>query len=422
MFPSEPSRGVRQVEPAPAQRLDARHRVLDVRQRIASTHRARRRDATARRDGASRSARAVERSTVEGDARGIARRARDGATRGRARDGGMATEAATRDARGAVFRRGAKATQTPVDGALSEAQKTRRASALASLRAHCDATRGQKSAVMPCAIWRATKRRAEVVRHRGRHFTRFGCARGDGVWLSAEECAFLVETERLALFFSEKDERCASVRAVYRLMARVGVSREAYLAYAHVCRLGYVCRRFGSAWTMEARASDADLVAATEGLGIWKRAREGEDGAVDDDRDAVKRRKIAPSTREIKKTPRQRELQSRRWWFASGAIEHEWIGPEIDAAIEANAKPPYAMTLEYDETPVRVAPTFQVYQPNRNFSKKSPDPVSFYLYVASERPPNGRETRSLIEQANGKPVRVASCRQSTVMMFTLSDA
>ena len=50
VFPSEPSRGVRQVEPAPAQRLDARHRVLDVRQRIASTHRARRRDATARRE------------------------------------------------------------------------------------------------------------------------------------------------------------------------------------------------------------------------------------------------------------------------------------------------------------------------------------------------------------------------------------
>ena len=386
--------------------------------RIARDDATRRRVATARREVRTH----IEPPTVEGDARGIARRARDGATRGRERDGGMATEATTRDARGAVFRRGAKATQTPVDGALSEAQKTRRASALASLRAHCDATRGQKSAVMPCAIWRATKRRAEVVRHRGRHFTRFGGARGDGVWLSAEECAFLVETERLALFFSEKDERCASVRAVYRLMARVGVSREAYLAYAHVCRLGYVCRRFGSAWTMEARASDADLVAATEGLGIWKRAREGEDGAVDDDRDAVKRRKIAPSTREIKKTPRQRELQSRRWWFASGAIEHEWIGPEIDAAIEANAKPPYAMTLEYDETPVRVAPTFQVYQPNRNFSKKSPDPVSFYLYVASERPPNGRETRSLIEQANGKPVRVASCRQSTVMMFTLSDA
>ena len=205
-------------------------------------------------------------------------------------------------------------------------------------------------------------------------------------------------------------------------MARMGVSREAYLAYAHVCRLGYVCRRFGSAWTMDARASDSDLVAATEGLGSWKRAREGEDGAVDDDRDAAKRQKIAPSTREIKKTPRQRELKSRRWWFASGAVEHEWIGPELDAAIEANAKPPYAMTLEYDETPVRVTPTFQVYQPNRNFSKKSPDPVSFYLYVASERPPNGRETRSLIEQANGKPVRVASCRQSTVMMFTLSDA
>jgi tRNA-splicing endonuclease subunit Sen54 len=355
---------------------------------------------------ASRDARARCDARVE---RGAKRRAR-------------AMDTAASDARQTVFKRGAKATQTPVDGALSDGQKTRRANVLAALKAHCDAVRGQKSSSMPCAIWREHLRRAEVVRHRGRHFHRFGCARGDGLWLSAEECAFLVETERLALFFSEKDERCASVRAVYCLMARMGVSWEAYLAYAHVCRLGYGCRRFGSAWTTEARASDLDMVSATEGLGSWKRTREDDSSASDGDQNAAKRRNIAPATRELTKTPRQRELKSRRWWFAAGAVEHEWIGPKINAAIEANALSPYAMPLEYDETPVRVAPTFQVYQPNRNFSKKSPDPVSFYLYVASDRPPNGRETRSLIEQANGKPVRVASCRQATVMMFTLSDA
>ena len=70
---------------------------------------------------------------------------------------------------------------------------------------------------MPCAIWRARARRAEVVRHRGRHFHRFGCARGDGVWLSAEECVFLVETERLALFLQR--EETSDARACGRCIA-----------------------------------------------------------------------------------------------------------------------------------------------------------------------------------------------------------
>jgi len=63
-----------------------------------------------------------------------------------------------------------------------------------------------------------------------------------------------------------------------------------------------------------------------------------------------------------------------------------------------------------------------VYQPNKNFSKRSPDPVSFYVYVCSDRPPTGREARALLDQAQGKPVRIVSCRQSTVMMFTLGEA
>ena len=54
-----------------------------------------------------------------------------------------------------------------------------------------------------------------------------------------EECAFLVETERLALFLSDSDEEPASVRAVYALLTRCGVSREEYLVYGYLCRLGF---------------------------------------------------------------------------------------------------------------------------------------------------------------------------------------
>jgi len=124
---------------------------------------------------------------------------------------------------------------------------------------------------------------------------------------------------------------------------------------------------------------------------------------------------------EVPVMSREGGAASRAWWPWTRHPGHAWIGPEIHDAVEANA-PRAPAPLEYDETPVRVSPTFQVYQPNRSFSKKSPDPVSFFVYVRSEKPPDGREMRSLLDQAGGKPVRVVNCRQSTVMMFTFSDA
>ena len=316
-----------------------------------------------------------------------------------------------------VFRRGPKASNAR--DALDASKLERVSRAVEASRDAWASPRGSSESALPCAIWRPRVERAEVVRARGRHFHRFGCARGDATWLFPEECAFLVETERLALFLSDSDEEPASVRAVYALLARSGVSREEYLAYAYLCRLGFACRRFGAPWTADARASEETWSAAADGLGRWARttASEEEDEK-DDGADAVKtkKRRVEPSP-----IPRRRGASSRAWWPSTRHPGHAWIGPEIHDAVEANA-PRAPAPLEYDETPVRVSPTLQVYQPNRSFSKKSPDPVSFFAYVRSEKPPDGREMRSLLDQAGGKPVRVVNCRQSTVMMFTFSDA
>lgn len=319
-----------------------------------------------------------------------------------------------------VFKRGPKASNAA--DAHEKSTLDRVARAVDTARRAWSAPRGASASALPCAVWRPEVSRAEVVRTRGRHFHRFGCARGDATWLFPEECAFLVETERLALFMRESDEEPASVRAVYALCARSGVSREEYLAYGYLCRLGFACRRFGAAWTADARADAETWSADADGLGRWARRREREEeeeeiGARDGDGVMTKKRRVET----VSVTSRARGARSRGWWPWTRHPGHAWIGPEIHDAVEANA-PRAPAPLEYDETPVRVSPTFQVYQPNRSFSKKSPDPVSFFVYVRSEKPPDGREMRSLLDQAGGKPVRVVNCRQSTVMMFTFSDA
>jgi len=336
----------------------------------------------------------------------------------------MTTPAPTpaRDGTHTVFRRGPKASNAR--DALDESKLERVARSIATSRAAWAAPRGSSATILPCAVWRPRLGRAEVVRARGRHFHRFGTARGDAVWLFPEECAFLVETERLALFFSDVDDTPASVRAVYALLTRCGVSREEYLAYAYLCRLGFACRRFGAAWTADARAGEETWIAASDGLGRWKKddKKDDDDGEtkdVDDDDDEARRKKRRVETAPV--LVRQRGATSRVWWPSTRHPGHAWIGPEIHDAVELRA-PRAPAPLEYDETPVDVSPTFQVYQPNRNFSKKSPDPVSFYAYVCSAKPPDGREMRRLLDQAGGKPVRVVNCRQSTVMMFTFSDA
>ncbi|OUS45210.1 hypothetical protein BE221DRAFT_15912 [Ostreococcus tauri] len=318
-----------------------------------------------------------------------------------------------------VFKRGVKATHAPRGENASDAGERRREQRDVRLDAALRAwttRRGSHESNVSVAIWRRERSMAEVIRSRGRQLQRVGTARGNATWLFAEECAFLCETERLALFFDEREEECASVRAVYALMERTGVGWEEYLAYAHLRRLGYGCRRFGSAWTVDARSSD-DWAKETGGIGRWGGGENGDGvktGEVEVEPIAeppVKRRRVEETRK------KQRDLPSRRWWLAAGDDAHDWIGPEIDAAARARTE---SHALEYDESPVEARLTFQVYQPNRHFSKKSPDPVSFYVYVCSDRPPTGREARALLDQAQGKPVRVVSCRQSTVMMFTIA--
>ena len=137
-----------------------------------------------------------------------------------------------------VFKRGPKASNAA--DAHEKSTLDRVARAVDTARRAWSAPRGASASALPCAVWRPEVSRAEVVRTRGRHFHRFGCARGDATWLFPEECAFLVETERLALFMRESDEEPASVRAVYALCARSGVSREEYLAYGYLLSLIHI--------------------------------------------------------------------------------------------------------------------------------------------------------------------------------------
>lgn len=344
----------------------------------------------------------------------------------------------------ALFKRGQKATNAPVSSSIDhhdvrqhEAKVEEKLSA--SIEAW-SAKRGSNASNLPCAIWRDAVGRAEVVQVRGRHFHRFGCARAGATWLLPEECAFLVETERLALFWSEDDEEVASVRSVYALLARCGIEWEDYAAYSHLCRLGYVTLRYGASWTTDAREG---VWASTVGKGKWARrtttttttssvggeeeeddedAGNGED-VIDPERASKRRRLMVESSKLANRASATVDERgqsetvikptSRRWWPWSGSATHAWLGPSIETAVDR------AVSTGVDK-PVKIWPTFQIYQPNRNFSKKSPDPVSFYVYVRSDRPLDGREAQALLDKAEGKPVRVASCRQSTVVMFTIA--
>ena len=336
---------------------------------------------------------------------------------------------AAADAR-AVFRRGPKASNAParaLDVASSSDNQHHHLHALRDkvpstlarhARAWC-AARGTSSANIPVAVWRPHARRAEVIRARGRVFHRFGCARGASTWLFPEECAFLVETERLALVYDETDESVVSVRGVYALMAREGINMDEYLTYAKLCRLGFAVRRFGASWTMDARESDWTLA---DGRGRW--ATQREDVLCVDAREAKRIRIDVESVsasanadaRRAVAVARRREATSRHWWPWSGAVEHAWLGPEIEKGVMV------ACESEDDGglAPVDLAPTFTVYQPNKNFSKKAPDDASFYVYASSAKPLTGRESQALLDCAGGKPVRVSTCRQSTVVMFTIA--
>ena len=335
---------------------------------------------------------------------------------------------AAADAR-AVFRRGPKASNAPPRAHDVPSSSQNHHHHLYSLRDKVPSTlarharawssaRGTSSANIPVAVWRPHARRAEVIRARGRVFHRFGCARGASTWLFPEECAFLVETERLALVYDETDESVVSVRGVYALMAREGINMDEYLTYAKLCRLGFAVRRFGASWTMDARESDWTLA---DGRGRW--ATQREDVLCVDTREAKRRRidvESASASANVDASraasaARRREATSRHWWPWSGAVEHAWLGPEIEKGV--------MVACETDDdglAPVDLAPTFTVYQPNKNFSKKAPDDASFYVYASSAKPLTGRESQALLDCTGGKPVRVSTCRQSTVVMFTIA--
>jgi len=326
-----------------------------------------------------------------------------------------------------LFKRGNKSSSTSKRDIESD-----RAFVRAMTAQNADAWRAPRvarAANVVVAVWRADEVMAEVVRDRGGHVYRFGTRENGRTMLFAEEIAFLVETERAVVFASERASEALSVRGTLELLDQARVTAERYATYAKLCRLGFTVRRFGASWVSN-ECEDGGM--KTNGFARDDaRRRDAKDDEAKEDDEAlanagderereVKRRKVERSSaedvdqrvEEMNGKSRSVRARARRWWPRSGAREHAWLGPDIDRACEKSA-----MTKA---KAIDIVPTFEVYQPNRKFSKKSPDAVSFYVYESSARPLDGREARALLDRAEGVPVRIATCRQSTVVMFTLA--
>ena len=197
--------------------------------------------------------------------------------------GDATTGADDRDGEGKV-RRGS-------DDVVRTGQSNSRDGSLAShprlaarLRALCSALErpaGAHPNNLSIARWHATNDTklpyvAELVRTRGKHFTKFGHVCGARTYLLPEEVLFLVETERLAVVAPRKkgkgggDEgkdaatkgatndtnhndtnhnEAMSLRAVRDAVTRrCGVKEAWYAVFAKLAREGYAVRRFDSPW------------------------------------------------------------------------------------------------------------------------------------------------------------------------------
>ena len=130
------------------------------------------------------------------------------------------------------------------------------------------------------AIWDEKLKLAKVVKQKGKSLSKFGYSAaastetgaaaatvttttfassadngGGAVYLFPEEVAFLVETERVCLFWQARGKGLepASVKSIHEMLEECGVSMETYVTYAQLCRIGYVARRFGAPWVVPER-------------------------------------------------------------------------------------------------------------------------------------------------------------------------
>lgn len=352
------------------------------------------------------------------------------------------------------------------------------------------------------AIWDKKLKLAKLVKQKGKSLSKFGYSAnarmtggttqtqtqtqtttdngGGTVYLFPEEIAFLVETERVCLFWQARGRGLepASVKSIHGMLKECGVSMETYVTYAQLCRIGYVARRFGAPWVVpervkakarKKRENETYLHRKMAGEGDWvfrgvdnnrtgrcdideekeEKEEEDDDGKMelDDGGTTVatsdNKNDVNVAIEEKVKVDEEEtvELQnypgSRPWFFWSGSKYHPWLGPEIHAlcartqkrmAEERRKRETEKETLRREEEKQelnkisdggRTWPTFDVWRPNGNFKKSSPGEPDFRIAVCLGRPPHGKEAELLWKRSKNVKLKIANVESGAIMLFDL---
>ena len=289
----------------------------------------------------------------------------------------------------------------------------------AKLRALCSALErpaGAHPNNLSVARWTATGDAAlpfvaELLRTRGKHFTKFGHVCGARTYLLPEEVLFLVETERLAVVppgrsrKTNDDEKkndgetndgddpavsgaAMSLRAVRDAVTRrCGVREAWYQVFAKLAREGYTVRRFDSPWCQPPRGFSS-------GGGGGDHAAFAGSGPLAGDftTNVLSRDETVPPPREEEESTRPVPAAD-GWWVDAST----WTGAPMEPIVP---EPPESEHAPDTSAPFPL-PVFQVYAPNRHFSKRDPDDVAFFVFHG-DRPPNSDEVRTAANAtANG---------------------
>ena len=276
--------------------------------------------------------------------------------------GDATTGADDRDGEGKVRRGSDDVVRTGQSNSSRDGSLASHPRLAARLRALCSALErpaGAHPNNLSIARWHATNDTklpyvAELVRTRGKHFTKFGHVCGARTYLLPEEVLFLVETERLAVVAPRKkgkgggDEgkdaatkgatndtnhndtnhnEAMSLRAVRDAVTRrCGVKEAWYAVFAKLAREGYAVRRFDSPWC-QPRGTAAGDHAVFAGSGPL---------AGDYVAKPNPKPKPKPKSKHRRRRRRSGSTHRRRWrWMVAG---RGWMdGDYADAAETASA-------------------------------------------------------------------------------------
>ena len=353
------------------------------------------------------------------------------------------------------------------------------------------------------AIWDEKLKLAKVVKQKGKSLSKFGYSAaassgatketganaatvttttialsadngGGAVYLFPEEVAFLVETERVCLFWQARGKGLepASVKSIHEMLEECGVSMETYVTYAQLCRIGYVARRFGAPWVVPERVKAnarkkrenetyVHRIMAGEGEWVFKGVdnsnnnNNNDDDDDDDDDDgkmeldnhtviAESKERDADAAMEEKVEIDDDEAVeivhhpgTRRWFHWSGSKHHPWLGPEIHASYAQTQKVKLEERRKREKEKEKLRrekekqelmkmregggkwPTFDVWRPNGNFKKSGPGEPDFRIAVCSERPPHGEEAELLWKRSKNVKIKIANVESGAIMLFDL---